>query len=299
MNGKFEEAVVENIRVYDIPVTEGVLSAFKNVGGKLRKKVTNFSRGVEDYNQRVKAGGEGAVANLLFGKTEETFLDALDRASKACEKEFVWKDRVYPVPQKDLQRIGCNSTSKPPPATQPSPVSTGSPPRTPASPPGPGRPPQVPSSPASSGPGPAPTVPPLPESSEILPMNKFDKTIRKGSRAYVFEQGPEGVPLDSAPLPDPSALPPEVPPSPEEIEAPMEDAPEEEETDVMILGMKLIELARDALLYKGEIDSGALSQLGSTITKDNADTIEDIISGIVNMNDNVEADPTVDYSKTL
>ena len=291
MTDKFEESINNVIDIYDIPVSEGIM----NAGRRLYKRGGKFADRIQAYGATATSkGGDAALMGMLFGGKDKTFIETMEAAAAKCETTFVWNDKQWNVPKEKLRAANCSSSgssSKPPKPPTPKP------PPKPPSPrpvnPGPGSPPRVPSSPGL-GPPPAPPST-LEESPGNLAMNKFNTTILKGTRAYVLEQGPdmpEGLPpeLPAELPPGESALPPEG-----ALEAPPE---EEVDPDMTVIVPKLIELARDALLYTGDIDAGALGELSSEITIDNVDTIEGIISDIVRSNEAVDARPVANYART-
>lgn len=126
-------------------------------------------------------------------------------------------------------------------------------------------------------------------------MSKFDKIIMRGLLEQTGERLDEQVPpAPATPAADPLAAPPPTDPA---MEAPL--PPEDESTpNVINLGIELVQLAKDALFFKGDIDSGALARLNDNVDENNIGSIEDIIRSIVSTNDTVDAGPEVDYSKT-
>jgi hypothetical protein len=129
-------------------------------------------------------------------------------------------------------------------------------------------------------------------------MSKFDKIIMRGLLEQTGERLDEQVPpAPAAPADDPLAAPPPADPA---MEAPLPpEEPEDESTpDVINLGIELVQLAKDALFFKGDIDPGALARLNDNVDENNIGSIEDIIRSIVSTNDTVDAGPEVDYSKT-
>lgn len=131
-------------------------------------------------------------------------------------------------------------------------------------------------------------------------MSKFDDIILKnlisqtGDVIHEQEQAPPVDPaMDPAAAADPAMDPAAAAPP---IEPPVPESPDEPAIKV-----NMLDLARKALLVNPDtIDQGAKGILANVVTPENSDKIEEIISGIVTIESDVDTGgANIEYSKNL
>ena len=123
--------------------------------------------------------------------------------------------------------------------------------------------------------------------------DRFDRVIRESAKIFEVQLDEQEAVADETAV---DATPAEQP-----VEAPVDqpDVPTGD-ADTEALSVNLVELARKALFVSPtSIDQVAIGKLSQVATLDNADEISTLLHDIVNIESDVDADPVIDYNKSV
>lgn len=123
--------------------------------------------------------------------------------------------------------------------------------------------------------------------------DRFDRVIKESAKIFEVQlDEQEAVADETAVDTTPTEQPAETP-----VEQPAEPTGD---TDTEALSVNLVELARKALFVSPtSIDQVAIGKLSQITTLDNANEISELLSDIVNIESDVDADPVVNYNKSI
>lgn len=123
--------------------------------------------------------------------------------------------------------------------------------------------------------------------------SRFDRVIKESAKIFEVQLDEQEAVADETTV---DATPAEQP-----IEAPVEQPAEPTgDPDTEALSVNLVELARKALFVSPtSIDQVAIGKLSQITTLDNAEEISTLLHDIVNIESDVEAEPVIDYNKSV
>lgn len=120
--------------------------------------------------------------------------------------------------------------------------------------------------------------------------NRFDRVIKESTKIFDIQLDEQEDVTD--PAADPAAA----------AEPPVEPAAEQPtgDPDTETLSVTLVELARKALFVSPtSLDQVALGKLSQITTLDNAEEISSLLHDVVNIESDVDAEPAIEYNKSI
>ena len=123
--------------------------------------------------------------------------------------------------------------------------------------------------------------------------SRFDHVIKESAKIFEVQLDEQEAVADETTV---DATPAEQP-----VDAPVEQPAEPTgDPDTEALSVNLVELARKALFVSPtSIDQVAIGKLSQITTLDNAEEISTLLHDIVNIESDVEAEPVIDYNKSV
>lgn len=119
--------------------------------------------------------------------------------------------------------------------------------------------------------------------------DRFDRVIKESAKIFEVQLDEQEAVADETP---------DVAAEEQPIEPPVEQPAGDPDTEA--LSVTLVELARKALFVSPtSIDQVALGKLSQTTTLDNAEEISTLLHDIVNVESDVDAEPQIDYNKSV